>query len=314
MTEKPQPPGELTGTLSNLGGAFDNVGKVTAGIAGLGGLAYLVALAVMAIRLHDAGLPSLEVLSALPRDQLLVSGIVELTVTLGVAVLLAALIVFGARMRPGHKQGQPQADGTQPAEAKRLGRRRLRRLRWRSEHSAARGLLILLVALSVAFAPLSTPGLVWVAAQVGLLVFVLLRRPPVLQVLLVAALAACALTLTRQLEFPSPYPGATVAVTVEEGGESRLETLTGRYVGATSDEVLIGVKDADTEELERLLGTRLPSSLLQVPRSQVDQIVLKSVRAPSEPSDSLAERILGISLTCLIPTCRAGNRSVETPL
>lgn len=84
-------------TLEGLGKVFDNVGKVAAGVAALGGLAYLIALLVTGLRLKDAGLPSHEVLSTVPRDQLIVGGTIELLATLVVAAVLVLLAVVSRR-------------------------------------------------------------------------------------------------------------------------------------------------------------------------------------------------------------------------
>jgi hypothetical protein len=86
-----------------------------------------------------------------------------------------------------------------------------------------------------------------------------------------------------------PKPGAGA-------GTLAAETVSGSYVGSTSGEVLLGVKDDETKRLERLLGVGLPASLVMVPRERIEQIVLKSAAAPAEAADSIADRI-GIPIT-----------------
>ncbi len=266
-------------TLEDLGKAFDSVGKVAAGIAALGGLAYLIALIVTALRLTDAGLPSHEVLSTVPRDQLIVGGTIELLATLVTAVVLAVLAVV-------------------------------------SRHSLAlQGLLIVALVLIL---PVSLVGAAWLL--VTMLLVALLRfwrRPPVLLVIGAFAVAAVFLTLARQVEFPSPFAGATIALKAEGGSDGgpaiRVPPISGRYIGATSSDVLVGVKGDQREAVEELLkGTRVPDSLVAVPRARVDQLVLTSSPRAVEPPDSLVARA-GIELTCLIPTCRLGGRELVTP-
>lgn len=266
-------------TLDDLGRAFDSAGKIAAGIAALGGVAYLVALLVTALRLRDAGLPSHEVLSTIPRDQLIVGGTIELLATLvGAAVLVVLAVV--------------------------------------SRYSLVlQGLLILLLVLIL---PVSWLGAAWLLLT-GMLVALLRfwREPPVLLVIGAFAVAAVLLTLLRQAEFPSPFAGARIALKAEGGGDGkpaiRVPPIAGRYIGATSTDILVGVKGEQREAVEELLaGARVPDSLVMVPRARVDQLVLTSSRRAAEPPDSLAARA-GIDLTCLIPTCRAGDRELVTP-
>jgi hypothetical protein len=145
--------------------------------------------------------------------------------------------------------------------------------------------------------PISVPGLLWAAALIALLVYlVLLPYPPMWQILLVAVVAGLTLTLTRQLEFPSPFAGATVAIKTE--GEATVVPISGSYLGSTSNEVLIGVRDRET--------------LVMVPRNRIEQVVLKPAPQLGEPADSIAEK-LGVPIVCLFPKCRAGEETLLTP-
>jgi hypothetical protein len=281
--------------ITSFSGLFESWGRVVAGVASLGGLAYLIALVVMVIRLQDAGLPSVEVVSALPRDQLLVLGIVELIVTVAVAGVLVGLAILSSRLK-----ALRQKEGDQP-----------RRRTYSTELVVARWTVIGLMVISLLLVPISVPGLLWAAALIVLLVYlVLLPNPPLWQILLVAIVAGLTLTLTRQLEFPSPFAGAIVAIKAD--GESAEVPISGSYLGSTSSEVLIGVKDQETRRLERLLGKGLPSSLVMVPRARIEQVVLEPAPAPSKPSESIAEW-LGVPIACLFPKCRAGEEALQTP-
>ena len=267
-------------TLEDLGKAFDSVGKVAAGIAALGGVAYLVALLVTALRLNDAGLPSHEVLSTLPRDQLIVGGTIELLATLAVAAVL--VLLAGISRRSLVLQA------------------------------------VLIVALLLIL-PVSWLGGTWLVVTGGLVALLRFwRRPPALVVIGAFAVAAVLLTVVRQAEFPSSFAGATIALKAEAGSDGkpaiRVPPISGRYIGATSSDVLVGVKGKQREAVEELLkGARVRDSLVIVPRARVDQLVLTSSRRPVEPPDSLLASVAGIEMTCLVPTCRVGGRELLTP-
>jgi len=82
-----------TETLRALGEAFNDIAKVAAGVAALGGVAYLVALLTVGLRLQDAGLPSHGVISPVPRDPLLVGSVfLSLVVTVGSFFFVGPLI------------------------------------------------------------------------------------------------------------------------------------------------------------------------------------------------------------------------------
>ena len=266
-------------TLKDLGGAFDNVGKIAAGIATVGGVAYIVALLVVGLRLHDAGLPSDEVLSTVPRDQLVVAGTFELLATLVGAAILVVLAVLSRRLL------------------------------------VVQVLMILVLAVIL---PVSLLGLVWLVATGALVaLFRFWVHPPVAAVIVVVALAAVALTLTRQAVFPTPFAGATVALKTEggsDGGQAvREPPIAGKYIGATSTDVLVGVNGKQRKAVEKMLqGSKVADSLVMIPRARIDQVVLSSSRRPVEPPESLAARA-GLEITCLIPTCRLGDRSLVTP-
>jgi hypothetical protein len=279
MSAEARPGSGAFSAITSVGGLFESWGRVVAGVASLGGLAYLIALVVMVIRLNDAGLPSVEVVSALPRDQLLVLGIVELIVTVAVASVLVGLAILASRLK-----SKAQSEREQP-----------RRRTIKTELAMARWTVIGLMVASLLVVPISVPGLLWAAALIALLVYlVLLPNPPLWQILLVAVAAGLTLTLTRQLEFPSPFAGATVTIKVDSAPS---EPISGSYLGSTSSEVLLGVK---------------PSRLVMVPRSRIEQVVLEPAPDPRKPSDSIAE-LIGLPLTCLFPKCRAGEESLETP-
>lgn len=303
MSAETRPGSGAFSAITSIGGLFESWGRVVAGVAGLGGLAYLIALVVMVIRLKDAGLPSVEVVAALPRDQLLVLGIIELIITAGVAAVLIGLAILASRLR-----GLPDAQSEQP-----------RRRTYKTERAVARWTVIGLMVASLLVVPISVPGLLWAAALVALLVYlVLLPNPPLWQTLTVAVVAGLTLTLTRQLEFPSPFARATIAIKVdaatmdERSGESGAAPISGSYLGSTSSEVLIGVKREQTGRLERLLGEGLRSSLVTVPRSRIEQVVLQPAPAPPEPSASIA-KLIGVPIVCLFPKCRAGDEALQTP-
>lgn len=165
--------------------------------------------------------------------------------------------------------------------------------------------------------PVSWLGGLWLA--VTLLLVALLRfwqSPPVLLVIGTFVLAAILLTVARQAEFPSPFAEATIALKAEGGDDGkpaiRLPPISGTYIGATSSDVLVGVKNQEREAVQELLaGVTVNDSLVMIPRTRIDQIVLTS--APTgAPPESLAARA-GIEVTCLIPTCRLGKREFLTP-
>jgi hypothetical protein len=268
-----------TETLRALGEAFNDIAKVAAGVAALGGVAYLVALLTVGLRLQDAGLPSHEVLSTVPRDQLLVGGTIELLATLVGAAVLVLLAV--------------------------VARRNLR----------VQSLLLLALVLIV---PVSVAGGLWVLVTGSLVALLRFwKTPNVAAVIVLFGVVAVALTLTRQTDFPSPFADAKLALTPVAGDEgvtpATVPPISGKYIGATSTDVLVGVKGEGRRAVEEILdGERVADSLVLIPRARIEQLVLSSSQREVEPPESLAAR-LGLEVTCLLPTCRLGDRTLHTP-
>ncbi len=304
---QPDPAPQVTSLLSQLGSAFDSWQKIAGAVAGSVVFVYLIGGGVMWNRLHASGLPSEEVLTALPQPKLLVVGILQL-VTAG--LIAAVLLPVGLAARS-----------------------RLQKPRTRRETIV--GLIPLVVLAAVLLTvPVSAWGLFWVVALI-LLVFALpkLRQWPPWVTVVIVIVVATVLTFTRENEFPTPFPRATVVlkataerektpvigaatVPLKKHPELQREVpllISGRYVASTSDNVYVGVKDSETQRLEQLLGERQPESLVVVPRDQVAQLVLKSERAPEPPTDSILSW-LGVPVVCLVPACRIDTERVGPPL
>lgn len=280
--------------LARVAAAFDSVGKAAAGVASLAGFAYLLALGVEIIRLRDARLPSVEVAAILPRDQLLAAGVLELAITLVVALALVGLAQLFVTIRR-------RATGA-----------------WRGVAVVGLGLPLLAVA---ALLPFAVAGAAWLVAIAVVAVVSATLRPPVWIVIAGALAGALVLTAARQAEFPSPFPTATITLR-PAGGTRAPVTISGKYLGSSADDLLIGVRDVDVDSIQTRVkslaqgggAVRIErSSVVSVPRDRVLGLVLESASA-ADPRRSLLSRLGVVDWTCLLPTCRLGGRSVETPL
>ena len=281
-------------TLSSF---FDTIGKALGSLAGLAVFIYVVGGLTVLARLQRLDLPAEVVVPKIPRERLALVGLAQLLWTLVLGGLIAALAIW---MLPDREpeESWPQWWG-------RI--RRERKKRWVPA--------VAVVAAIVLIAPLSANGLLYVGVLVtGVTWFVAWSRlHGRLISVAVALLLAGAVTVLRQLEFPTPFTAANVTLTTESAELIQEDDVTegvihARVVQTTGDEILLSWESKEQNEREERLGVRLPPRLLVIPRDSVEEIRYQLPAKPQSHSDSLAQHLVGHSvpplpLMCLLPTC-----------
>jgi hypothetical protein len=137
------------------------------------------------------------------------------------------------------------------------------------------------------------------------------RRRGRLVSFLVALLLAGAVTVLRQLEFPTPFAGAEVTLTPESAPhipEAQDGVILARVVETTDDEILLSYQTQENKTLKEEKGIRQPPRLLVIPRDSVARVRYQLAPGSQSHSNSLAQEMVGFSppplpLMCLIPTC-----------
>ena len=282
--------GELT--PSSL---FDTVGKALASLAGLAVFVYVIGGLTVLARLRRIDLPAEVVIPKIPRERLALIGLAQLLWTLVLGGLVAALAIWLLPAR-------------QPEETWRQWSARLVAEDKRKWIPAVFGL-----AAIVLIAPLSVNGLAYVGTLLlGVVSFVAWsQRRGRLVSFLVALLLAGAVTVLRQLEFPTPFAGAEVTLAP---GKARLipeahdGLILARVVETTNDDILLSYQSPENKRLKEEKGIRQPPRLLVIPRDSVARIRYQLPPNSQSQSNSIAQEVVGFSppplpLMCLIPTC-----------
>jgi hypothetical protein len=274
---------------------FDTVGKALGSLAGFAVFVYVVGGLTVLARLRRIDLPPEVVIPKIPRERLALIGLAQLLWTLVLGGLIAALAIW---LLPSREPYESWRDwwARLPVEGKRG---------WIPA--------LFVLAAIVLIAPLSANGLAYVGILlVGVVWFVAWsRRHPRLVSLLVALLLAGAVTVLRQLEFPTPFAGAKVTLTPESARlipEAQDGVIPARVVETTDDEILLSYQTQENKDLKEELGIRNPPRLLVIPRDSVARIKYQLPPNSQSHSNSLAQEVAGFSppplpLMCLIPTC-----------
>jgi len=203
---------------------FDTVGKALGSIAGLAVFVYVVGGLTVLARLRRIDLPPEVVIPKIPRERLALIGLAQLTWTLVLGGLIAALAIW---LLPDRE----------PEESWRHWWARLPRQDKRKWIPA-----LFVLAAIVLIAPLSANGLAYVGILLlGVISFVAWsRRRGRLVSFLVALALAGAVTVLRQLEFPTPFTGAEVTLTPGSAAlipEAQNGVILARVVETTDDEI-----------------------------------------------------------------------------
>lgn len=288
------------GPAPALGKFFETFGKALGTIAGLAVFVYVIGGLTVLARLQRLELPAESIVPEIPRERLALLGLSQLLTTLVIGGLIAAIALALLPARG--------ADESWRQWFSRL--RRQNRRKWIPA--------VALIAVLVLLAPVSANGFVYIAALLlGATWFVgswrRLRNP--LTGLLVALLIAGAVTVLRQLEFPSPFGTARVTVTTEAAPlipEAPEGEIRARVIETTDDAVLLGYESPETQALEEATGGREPPILLVVPRDIVERIAYDVPLEPQSHADPLGQQLLKwsplpsswrIPPMCLVPTC-----------
>jgi hypothetical protein len=275
---------------------FDTVGKALGSLAGLAIFVYVVGGLTVLARLRRIDLPPEVVIPEIPRERLALIGLAQLLWTLVLGGLIAALAIWLLPDRePEETWGQWWA-----------------RLRGHDKRKWIPALFV--VVAIVLIAPLSANGLAYVAILLlGVILFVAWgRRRGRLVSFLVALVLAGAVTVLRQLEFPTPFAGAEVTLTPEaaplipEAQDGVIPVA--RVVETTSDDILLSYQTAENKLLKEERGIREPPRLLVIPRESVARIRYQVAPHAASHSNSIAQEVIGFAppplpLMCLIPTC-----------
>jgi hypothetical protein len=282
--------GELT--PSSL---FDTVGKAIASLAGLAIFVYVIGGLTVLARLRRPDLPAEVVIPTIPRERLALIGLAQLlwTIVLGGLIAAAALWLLPDR---------------EPDETWRNWWARLPR-QGKGKWIPA---LVVLAAI-ILIAPLSANGLAYVCILLlGAFWFVAFsRRQGRLVSVLVALLLAGALTVLRQLEFPTAFTGAEVTLTPQSAPlveEAQGGVIFARVVETTNEDILLSYQTPENKRLKIEKGIRLPPRLLVIPRESVARIRYQLPPNTASHSNSLLQEMIGFSppplpLMCLLPTC-----------
>jgi hypothetical protein len=287
---------------------FETVGKALGSLAGLAVFVYVVGGLTVLARLRRIDLPAEVVIPKIPRERLALIGLAQLLWTLVLGGLIAALAIW---LLPAREPGESWGDwwARLPAEDKR---------KWIP--------VAFVVAAIVLIAPLSANGLAYIGVLLlGVIGFVAWsRRRARLVSFVVALLVAGAVTVLRQLEFPTPYTSAEVTLSPESAPlipEAQGGVVHARVVETTGDEILLSYQSPEVKELKEEKGIRQPPRLIVIPRDSVARIRYQLPADPQSHSNSLAQELLGFSppplpLMCLIPTCEwdeTGDVELDEP-
>jgi hypothetical protein len=274
---------------------FDTVGKALGSLAGLAIFVYVVGGLTVLARLRRIQLPPEVVIPEIPRERLALIGLAQLLWTLVLGGLIAALAIW---LLPDRE----------PEETWRHWWARL------GGHDKRKWIPALFVVVAIVLiAPLSANGLAYVAILLlGAILFVGWgRRRGRLVSFLVALVLAGAVTVLRQLEFPTPFAGADVTLTPEAAArieEDRDGVIKARVVETTSDDILLSYQSPAEKKAKRERGIRQPPRLLVIPRDSVAWIRYQVAPHAASHSNSIAQEVIGFAppplpLMCLIPTC-----------
>jgi len=278
---------------------FDTVGKALGSLAGLAIFVYVVGGLTVLARLRRIDLPPEVVIPEIPRERLALIGLAQLLWTLVLGGLIAALAIW---LLPDRGPDETW-------------------WRWRARlwhHDKRRWIPALFVVVAIVLiAPLSANGLAYVAILLlGVILFVGWgSRRGRLVSFLVALLLAGAVTVLRQLEFPTPFAGAHVTLTPEAAAritpripEAEDGMILARVVETTSDDILLSYQTPEQKEAKEERGIREPPRLLVIPRDSVAWIHYQVAPSSASHSNSIAQEVIGFAppplpLMCLIPTC-----------
>ena len=274
---------------------FDTVGKALGSLAGLAIFVYVVGGLTVLARLRRIDLPPEVVIPEIPRERLALIGLAQLLWTLVLGGLIAALAIW---LLPDRGPDETW-------------------WRWRARlwhHDKRRWIPALFVVVAIVLiAPLSANGLAYVGILLlGVISFVAWsRRRGRLVSFLVAVVLAGAVTVLRQLEFPTPFTGAEVTLTPGSATlipEAQDGVVLARVVETTNDEILLSYQSPENKRLKEKRGIRQPPRLLVIPRDSVARIRYQLPANSQSHSNSLAQEVAGFSppplpLMCLIPTC-----------
>jgi hypothetical protein len=274
---------------------FDTVGKALGSLAGLAIFVYVVGGLTVLARLRRVDLPPEVVIPEIPRERLALIGLAQLLWTLVLGGLIAALAIWLLPDRePEETWGHWWA-----------------RLRGHGKRKWIPALFV--VVAIVLIAPLSANGLAYVAILLlGVILFVGWgRRRGRLVSFLVALVLAGAVTVLRQLEFPTPFAGAEVTLTPDAAPripEAQDGVILARVVETTSDDIMLSYQSPENKRLKEEKGIRQPPRLLVIPRDSVARIRYQVAPHSASHSNSIAQEVIGFSppplpLMCLIPTC-----------
>ena len=262
-------------------------------LAGLAVFVYVVGGLTVLARLRRIDLPAEVVIPKIPRER--AYGLAQLLWTLVLGGLVAALAIWLLPAR-------------EPEETWRQWSARLVAQDKRKWIPAVFGL-----AAIVLIAPLSVNGLAYVGILLlGVVSFVAWsRRRGRLVSFLVALLLAGAVTVLRQLEFPTPFAGAEVTLAPGKAPlipEAHDGLILARVVETTNDEILLSYQSPENKQLKTEKGIRQPPRLLVIPRDSVARIRYQLPPNSQSQSNSIAQELVGFSppplpLMCLIPTC-----------
>jgi hypothetical protein len=281
-----------------------SLGKIVGALAGAGVFLYLIGVGVLWERLASAGLQPQEVIAALPRDQIAVTGAREaLLLSISGAIFGLYLYAFYRLFRA--------CERVAPAGGLRA------RLAGQIRERPAVIVTAMVAAWCGLLVPLSLHSLGPMLAFLAV-VFVGLRsahrsligksqdfrtsRLPWLRV--VAGLSASVLivSIAHEREFPARFATATVF--------TRDSVRCGLYLGATSDVVVLGERPGKFDQGEAceehgIVAPRVATTLM-IPRNRIKDLELTRGPDPREPASSVLDR-LGVPLDCLTPDCRIGS-------
>jgi hypothetical protein len=286
-----------------------SLGKIVGALAGAGVFLYLIGVGVLWERLASAGLQPQEVIAALPRDQIAVTGAREaLLLSISGAIFGLYLYAFYRLFRA--------CERVAPAGGLRA------RLAGQIRQRPAVVVTAMVAAWCAPLVPLSLHSVGPMLAFLAV-VFVGLRsahrsligksqdfrtsRLPWLRV--VAGLSASVLivSIAHEREFPARF--ATAIVSTPDS------VRCGLYLGGTSDVVVLGERPSDFKGRHIVCRPRpgLPwaprprvATTVMIPRDRIRDLELTRGPDPREPASSILDR-LGVPLDCLTPDCRIGS-------
>jgi hypothetical protein len=280
-----------------LGELFDTLGKGIAVVAGLAIFVYIVGGLTMVARMERLDLPAEVVIPEIPRERLAVLGLAQVLWTLILGGLIAAVALW---LMPSRRHGESWP----------LWRRRVLRDDRHWWISAA-----VVLASIVLIAPASANGAIYLGLLLlGVAWFVGWGRGvnPLVAMAVVLVVSG-AVTVLRQLEFPSPFTYAHVSLKADAAELVPEVSPTSGYIIArmievSDDDLLMAYESPEQNASEEATGERRPPVLLTIPRDSVQRISYRLPKDPQSHSNSIAQHLFGLSpsplpLMCLIPTC-----------